>query len=101
MLRPVSVLLPLLALGCEVIHGTEREALKKLRTGQYELIKSDELAQLRQDASVANSVGRYHQFSGGGRTWRLDTVTGQNCLLLANEEDWKKPDTAAQNCFAQ
>jgi hypothetical protein len=99
--RYSCLLLGVLAAGCEVVQGTELEAIKKLRTGQYELVKTDELAQLRQDASLGKSVGRYHQYNSGGRTWRLDTATGKTCLLLASEADWKKPDVAAQNCLLE
>jgi len=84
--------------GQELIHGPELDAVKKLRTGEYQLMKSDELAQLRRDAELGRSVGRFHQYTHGYRTWRLDTATGQNCLLLATDADWKKPETSAQVC---
>jgi hypothetical protein len=41
------------------------------------------------------TVGRYQQYANGGRTWRLDTATGQTCLLLAPDADWKKPEVSA------
>jgi hypothetical protein len=33
-------------------------------------------------------------------TWRLDTTTGEDCILLTSEADWKKPETAAQGCVS-
>jgi hypothetical protein len=78
--------------------GAEVEALRKLRTGQYGLIKSDELAQLRRDAEIGRSVGRFQIHRVGFRTWRLDTATGFSCLLPTTDADWKNPDTAAQGC---
>ena len=45
------------------------------------------------------AAGRYQIHTHGERTWRLNTATGYNCLLLTTEADWKKPDTKAQGCF--
>lgn len=44
-------------------------------------------------------LGRYQLQRDTGRTWRLDTVTGDICLMLASEADWKKPDIQAQGCL--
>jgi hypothetical protein len=89
-------------LGCSDLEYTksqaEVDALQKIRTGQYELVKSDELAQLRKDAEIGRSVGRYQVHMSGFRTWRLDTATGASCLLLTSEADWKKPENAIQAC---
>jgi len=91
-----------LLLGCSSrdIANSEFEvdALHKVRTGQYVLIKADELAQLRTDAEIARSVGRYQIHTIGIRTWRLDTATGASCLLLTTESDAKKAETVAQAC---
>jgi hypothetical protein len=80
---------------------TEVDALQKIRSGQYELVKSDELAQLRKDAEIGRSVGRFQLHREGYRTWRLDTATGYSCLLLTSESDWKKPETVAAGCPPQ
>ena len=34
----------------------------------------------------------------GGRTWRLDSVTGKTCILLTSDQDWKNPKTTASGC---
>lgn len=60
----------------------EVEALEKIRSGQYQLIKTDELTQLQKDAEIGRSVGRYQMHQVGLRTWRLDTSTGTWCLML-------------------
>ena len=71
---------------------------KVVDSREYEVITKAELAQLKKEAEIGRSVGRYQTFTRGIRTWRLDTATGSSCLLLTSEEDWKKPDTAASAC---
>lgn len=48
----------------------------------YELVRKDELAKLREEAALGKSVGRYQQFSRSARTFRLDPATGETCILL-------------------
>ncbi len=97
-----AFILTALVLGCSDLDYTnsqaEFDALQKIRTGQYALIKSDELAQLRKDAEIGKSVGRYQMHQIGFRTWRLDTATGTSCLLLTSESDWKKAETQLEAC---
>jgi hypothetical protein len=76
----------------------EVDAVKKIRSGEYELIAKTELAQLKKDADLGRSTGRYQIHREGFRTWRLDTATGSICLLLTSDDDWKKPETSAQGC---
>ncbi len=94
-----------LQLGCsdlEIATNTaETDALRKIKSGQYELIKTDKLAQLRKDAEIGRSVGRFQIHRQGWRTWRLDTATGASCLLLTTDADWKKSEIAAQSCTVQ
>lgn len=67
--------------------------------GQYEWVSKAEMRQLREEAVFKRHVGRYREYrSGGNRTWRLDTITGDYCLMLAPNDDWKTPDIKAQNC---
>jgi hypothetical protein len=98
----VVFILAAFQLGCSGLDVTrsqaEVEALQKIRSGQYELIRSDELAQLRKDAEIGRSVGRYQMHQMGFRAWRLDTATGTSCLLLTTDADWKKPEIQAQAC---
>lgn len=87
--------------GCEsmnVANSQEYQIVQKVKSGDYELVKKDELAQLRKEAEIGKSVGRYQVHSYGLEAWRLDTATGRNCLLLAPQDYWKKPELAAQGC---
>ncbi len=41
---------------------------------------------------------RYSMFRQASRTWRMDAVTGNSCLMLTTEQDWKRPETARESC---
>jgi hypothetical protein len=98
----VIFILTIFQLGCaglEIATSQEEvDAVQKIRTGQYQLIKNDELAQLKKDAEIGKSVGRFQLHRDGFRTWRLDTATGTSCLMLTIESDWKKPENKTQAC---
>jgi len=99
LLSLIAVLLPVA--GCDsatVAIGEDNLILRKLRTGTHELIAASDLAQLRKEAELGRSVGRYQNFSKGLFTWRLDTATGDICLLLAPEAEWKKKAVSTQGC---
>lgn len=84
--------------GYQLIEDKDYAIVQKVKSGEYDLVKRDELAQLKHDAEIGKSVGRYQTFSRGYRTWRMDTATGQNCLLLTTDAEWKKLEIAAQAC---
>jgi hypothetical protein len=42
--------------------------------------------------------GRYQLYRQGNITWRVNTVTGQNCILFATDEEWKKPRVYRAGC---
>jgi hypothetical protein len=89
--------------GCgplQWMDGPESDMLRRFRTGAFELVLSAELVELRKDAATGRSTGRYQLYSRGTRTWRLDTATGESCLVLTTETDWKRPDTKASSCNA-
>ena len=91
-----------MVLGCdsspELLNKSEEDTLNKIRSGKYTLINNQDLATLKHDADIGKNLGRYQIHNEGFRTWRLDTATGQICLLLASEYDWKKPETEMQSC---
>jgi hypothetical protein len=43
-------------------------------------------------------AGRYQLYRQGNLTWRLDTDTGQSCVLFATDEEWKKPRVYRAGC---
>jgi len=66
----------------------------------YEAIRSDDLTQLKRQAEPGGNVGRYQLHQRGTRTWRFDTATGQICLLLAADSEWKDEKTKASACLS-
>ncbi len=42
--------------------------------------------------------GKYQVYRQGNITWRLNTETGQNCILFATDEEWKKPRVYRAGC---
>lgn len=89
--------------GCEdmgiyQLTDAERDSMSKIRSGQYTLISNKDLDALKQQAELGKSIGRYQIHTEASRTWRLDTANGNVCLLLASQDDWKKPETQAQAC---
>lgn len=42
--------------------------------------------------------GRYQLYRQGNITWRLDTATGKTCVVLATDEEWKKPKVYRNGC---
>jgi hypothetical protein len=47
------------------------------------------------------SAHKFSTYSAGGRTWRFDSQTGETCILLASESDWKNKKTKGQSCDCQ
>ena len=91
--------LALIGCGYDVVETKE---LEKLKAAEAEVSRlKEENAQMRQQLATLKSIGRYQIHESGFRTWRLDTATGQDCLLLTSKEDWKRLDTAMQQCPTQ
>jgi hypothetical protein len=42
--------------------------------------------------------GKYQVYRQGNITWRLNTETGQSCVLFATDEEWKKPRVYHSGC---
>jgi hypothetical protein len=95
----LCVSLALIGCGYDVVETKELETLKAAEAEVSRL--REENSQLKQQVATLKSIGRYQLHQSGYRTWRLDTATGQDCLLLASKEDWKKFDVAIQQCPVQ
>jgi hypothetical protein len=42
--------------------------------------------------------GRFQVYRQGSLTWRVDTNTGQTCILFATNEEWRKPQVYRHGC---
>lgn len=47
---------------------------------------------------VFAGTGKYQLFRQGNITWRLNTDTGQTCIIFATDEEWKKPRVYRAGC---
>jgi hypothetical protein len=43
-------------------------------------------------------TGKYQLYRQGNLTWRLNTDTGQTCIVFATDEEWKKPRVMKAGC---
>lgn len=42
--------------------------------------------------------GKYQVYRQGNITYRVDTESGQECVLLATDEEWRKPRVYERGC---
>jgi len=47
---------------------------------------------------VFSGSGKYQLYRQGNLTWRLNTDTGQSCILFATDEEWRKPRVIRAAC---
>lgn len=50
------------------------------------------------DAAAFQGTGRFRLAPDGSLAWRLDSHTGQRCILFATEQDWRKPSIYRRGC---
>jgi hypothetical protein len=43
-------------------------------------------------------IGKYQLYRQGDITWRLNTDTGEACILFATDAEWRKPRVYQQGC---
>jgi hypothetical protein len=42
--------------------------------------------------------GKYQLYRQGNITWRLNTDTGQTCIIFATDDEWRKPRVYKAGC---
>ena len=47
---------------------------------------------------VFSGTGHFQLYRQGSLTWRLNTDTGQSCVLFATDEEWRKPRVYHAGC---
>jgi hypothetical protein len=47
---------------------------------------------------VFSGTGKYQVYRQGNLTWRINTATGENCILFATDEEWRKPKVYRNGC---
>lgn len=80
--------------GCNAyVKKAKYDALQK----QLEKAEAD-LKAVQQQVAGCQGLHKYRIYNEGLRTWQLDLVTGQKCILLTTADDLKKPETEMQVC---
>ncbi len=47
---------------------------------------------------VFAGTGRFQIYRQGNLTWRIDTETGQSCVLFATNAEWRRPQVYRHGC---
>ena len=90
------VIATLIATSCDDYTIADQSKMDACATGVV-LTKVD-YDQLKRDAELGKSVGRYQIHREGVRTWRLDTATGHICLMLTSTYDWDHDAKNQSSC---
>jgi hypothetical protein len=56
----------------------------------YTLPASETLSRNPPDRTILAGTGRFELYRQGDITWRMDTATGQACVLFATEAMWRR-----------
>jgi hypothetical protein len=59
---------------------------------------SDTISPNPPNGMMFSGTGKYQLYRQGNLTWRLNTDTGQSCILFATDEEWKKPRVLRAAC---
>jgi hypothetical protein len=57
-----------------------------------------EIVELKQTPKPERPEHHYELRSEGMRTWRFDSSTGETCVQLTSDADWKRKETKGQSC---
>ena len=59
---------------------------------------SDTISPNPPNGMAFSGSGKYQVYRQGNLTWRLNTETGQACILFATDEEWSKPKVYRAGC---
>jgi hypothetical protein len=59
---------------------------------------SDTITPNPPNGMLFSGSGKYQLYRQGNLTWRLNTDTGQSCIIFATDEEWKKPRVLRAAC---
>lgn len=95
--------LAILQIACNkyVEKSKYEETQQQLQATRSELEESErKLAEARKQVQEL-SEHKFSTYSSGLRTWRFNSETGEICILLTSESDWKNKKTKNQSCDCQ
>ncbi len=59
---------------------------------------SDSIAPNPPNGMTFGGSGHFQLYRQGDLTWRLNTDTGETCVILATDEEWRKPKVFKAGC---
>jgi hypothetical protein len=86
--------------GCNayIEKSKYEESQRELQKTRAELEETKKQLQEAQKQINDLPAHKFSTYRDGPRTWRFDSATGQTCILLAPEWDWKNKETKSQSC---
>lgn len=91
----------LVVIGCLALMLDSCGNYVEVDPAKQVVVAKEEYERLKTAEALSKQIGRYQLHRVGVRTWRLDTVTGRNCLLLTSQSDWDSPEGKLQGSCAQ
>jgi hypothetical protein len=71
-----------------------------VQSSVYTLPASDAISRNPGDRTILAGTGRYQLYRQGDITWRMDTASGQACVLFATEAMWRRTLVYQHGCGA-
>lgn len=62
---------------------------------------TDSIAPNPPNGMTFGGAGHYQLYRQGDLTWRLNTDTGETCVIFATDEEWHKPKVYRAGCRAR
>ena len=89
--------------GCDnyVDKGKYEASQRELQQVRTELNETKKQLQDAQRQVNETSAQKFSTYQNGGRTWRFNSTTGETCILLTSDLDWKNKKTKSQSCACQ
>ena len=66
--------------------------------GMAATLASDTIARNPPNGTIFGGAGKFQVYRQGDITWRLNTETGQACILLATQTQWRKTLVYEHGC---
>ena len=76
---------------------------EKTQTDQakYQLMLTERRLAETEAKLAAKPAHNYSRYTSGEREWRFDPESGDSCILLTTDSDWKKASTKKQSCACE
>jgi hypothetical protein len=62
--------------------------------------RTDTIAPNPTNGQAFTGAGKFQVYRQGNITWRVNTESGESCILFATQEEWRKPIVYSHGCNA-